>query len=142
MRPLHSKHLHSNISFFTGEANFCRINRLIQESLTKHRDKQISPTGKADIGQSSRNKILQDASANSKRFGLRVQICLIKAQIAGNNRAIAEICSTEEADLGLKMIVYGSAEVPLTNRLVHQILISKSCYLFGFCGGNYCAAVS
>ncbi len=56
MRPLHSKRLHSNICFFIGETNFCRINRLIQGSLTKHTGKQILPAGKADIGQSSRNK--------------------------------------------------------------------------------------
>ncbi len=56
MRPLHSKRLHGNICFFTGEANFCRINRLIQGSLTKHMGKQLLPAGKADIGQSSRNK--------------------------------------------------------------------------------------
>ncbi len=30
-----------------------------------------------------------------------------------------------QANLGLKMIVYGLTEVPLTNRLVPQILISK-----------------
>ncbi len=55
MRPLHNKRLHSNISFSIGEANFCRINRLIQRSIAKYRDKQILPAGKANNRQSLRN---------------------------------------------------------------------------------------
>ena len=55
-------------------------------------------------------------------------------------RAIAKICNAEEANLGLRMIVYGLTEVPLTNRLVPQILISKSHPFFDFCESAYCAA--
>ncbi len=46
MRPLYSKHLHSDISFSIGEANFCRTNLVnFKEAKREHRDKQILPTG-------------------------------------------------------------------------------------------------
>ncbi len=56
---------------------------------------------------------------------MRVQIRLIKAQIAGNNKLLPKFATKEETDLGLKIIVYVLTEVPLTNRLIPQILISK-----------------
>ena len=40
------------------------------------------------------------------------------------------------------MIVYGLTEASLTNRLVPQILISKSHPFFDFCGSAYCAVIS
>jgi len=56
MRPLPNKHLHGFIRFFTGKANFCRIKRLIQRSLTEYMGKLILLAGKSDKGQSSGNK--------------------------------------------------------------------------------------
>jgi len=72
MRLLHSKRLHNNICFFAGKANFFRINRLIQGSLTKHTGKQDEPAGKTDIGQSSGNK-------NSQADLLAHQILIFKS---------------------------------------------------------------
>ena len=42
------------------------------------------------------------------------QTGLIKTQIADNNRTIAKIYNSEEADLGFRIIIYGSIEMPLS----------------------------
>ncbi len=72
MRPLHNNHIHSNICLFIGKANLCRTNRLIQASSTQHMGKQLLPVGKANIGQSLRNK-------NSQANLLALQILIFKS---------------------------------------------------------------
>jgi len=55
------------------------------------------------------------------------QTGLIKAKLQVIAELLPKFATKEKTNLGLKMIVYGSTEVPLTNRSVPQILICIYC---------------